>query len=84
MAASLFCAPVVFPWYLLWLMPFVRSVSTLPLIIWTISIIPTYVAWRLRTAGHPFVLPGWVMLVEYGAVAIAIAALARSRIRQRN
>ena len=25
MAASLLCAPVVYPWYLLWLLPFVRS-----------------------------------------------------------
>ncbi|HZD31956.1 MAG TPA: glycosyltransferase 87 family protein, partial [Candidatus Angelobacter sp.] len=25
MAASLLCAPVVFPWYLLWLLPFLRS-----------------------------------------------------------
>src|SRR5213595_2502807 len=28
MAASLFCAPVVYPWYLLWLLPFIRSTST--------------------------------------------------------
>ena len=50
MAASLLCAPVVYPWYLLWLLPFVRSVSTLPLILWTVSIIPTYIVWHLRTA----------------------------------
>ena len=73
MAASLLCAPVVFPWYLLWLLPFVRSVSTLPIIIWTVSIIPTYIVWHLRTIGRPFVLPAWVMLLEYGAVAVAAA-----------
>ena len=27
MAASLLCAPVVYPWYLLWLLPFLRSVE---------------------------------------------------------
>jgi hypothetical protein len=75
MAASLMCAPVVFPWYLLWLLPFVRSVSTLPLIIWTASIIPTYIVWHLRTLGRPFVLPGWIMLLEYGAVAITAAII---------
>jgi alpha-1,6-mannosyltransferase len=32
MAASLLCAPAVFPWYLLWLLPFLSSAST-PLII---------------------------------------------------
>ena len=42
MAASLLCAPVVYPWYLLWMLPFLRSASTLPIIIWTVSIIPTY------------------------------------------
>jgi hypothetical protein len=80
MAASLLCAPVVFPWYLLWLLPFVRSVSTLPLIVWTVSIIPTYIVWHLRTLGHPFVLPGWVMLLEYGAVVITAAIMVLRRI----
>src|SRR5258708_35851684 len=41
-AASLLCAPVVYPWYLLWLLPFIRSTSTVPIMIWTLSIIPTY------------------------------------------
>ena len=55
MAASLLCAPVVYPWYLLWLLPFVRSASTVPIIIWTVSIIPTYYVWHLRTLGRPVV-----------------------------
>ena len=80
MAASLLCAPVVFPWYLLWLLPFVRSIATLPLMIWTVSIIPTYLVWHLRSLGRPFVLPGWVVLIEYGAVAIAAAILLLLRI----
>src|SRR5207302_7938750 len=42
MAASLLCAPVVYPWYLLWLLPFVRSGSTLPIIVWTVIIIHAY------------------------------------------
>lgn len=71
MAASLFFAPVVYPWYLLWLLPFVRSAATLPVIIWTISIIPTYYVWYLRTLGRPWVLPGWIVLLEYGSVAVA-------------
>ena len=79
LAASLLCAPAVFPWYLLWLLPFVRSVSTLPLIIWTVSIIPTYIVWHLRTLGRPFVLPGWIMLLEYGAVAITAAIIVLRR-----
>jgi hypothetical protein len=86
MAASLLFAPAVFPWYLLWLLPFVRSVSTLPLIVWTVSIIPTYIVWHLRDLGGPFVLPGWVMLAEYGAVAITavIILLRTTRPRRRS
>jgi hypothetical protein len=82
MAASLLCAPVVFPWYLLWLLPFLTSVSAVPIIIWTMSIIPTYVMWHLRRLGRPWgALPGWVMLVEYGCVAIAAAMMAWRRSR---
>jgi hypothetical protein len=76
MAASLLCAPVVYPWYLLSLLPFLRSASTLPIIVWTVSIIPTYVVWHLRTVGRPWSVPGWVLLLEYGSVAIAGAVIA--------
>jgi alpha-1,6-mannosyltransferase len=80
MAASLLCAPVVYPWYLLWLLPFLRSSSTLPIILWTVSIIPTYVVWHLRTLGRPWLVPGWVMLLEYGSVATASAIIAVRRL----
>jgi alpha-1,6-mannosyltransferase len=75
MAGSLLCAPVVYPWYLLWMLPFLRSPSTLPIIIWTVSIIPTYVVWHLRTLGRPWMVPGWVTLLEYGSVATAGAII---------
>jgi alpha-1,6-mannosyltransferase len=81
MAACLLCAPVVFPWYLLWLLPFLTSASTLLIIVWTVSIIPTYVMWHLRTLGRPWgALPGWVMLLEYGCMATAAAIIAFRRI----
>lgn len=80
MAASLLFAPVVFPWYLLWLLPFLTSASTLLLIVWTVSIIPTYVMWHFRTLGRPWgALPGWVMALEYGFVAMAAALMALRR-----
>jgi hypothetical protein len=80
-AASLLCAPVVFPWYLLWLLPFLTSPATLLLILWTVSIIPTYVMWHFRTLGRPWgALPVWVMLVEYGCVAAAGAVIALRRL----
>jgi hypothetical protein len=66
MAAALFCAPLVYPWYLVWLAPFLIAVKTLPLTIWTVSILSTYVAWQL--VGVPWGIPAWTLLVEYGAV----------------
>ena len=80
MAASLLCAPVVYPWYLLWLLPFLRSVSTLPIIIWTVSIIPTYYVWHLRAVGRPWLVPGWIMLLEYGSVAMTAAIIELRRL----
>ena len=80
MAASLLCAPVVYPWYLLGLLPFLVSPSTVPIIIWTVSIIPTYYVWHLRTLGRPWLVPGWIMLLEYGCVAIAAATILLRRI----
>jgi len=80
MAASLLCAPVVYPWYLLWLLPFIRSTSTVPIMIWTLSIIPTYYVWHLRTLGRPWLVPGWIMMLEYGSVAVAAAIIALRRI----
>jgi alpha-1,6-mannosyltransferase len=79
MAALLFCAPVVYPWYLLWMLPFLRSASTVPLMIWTLSIIPTYYVWHLRTVGRPWLVPGWILLLEYGSVTVAAAIIALRR-----
>ncbi len=82
MAASLFCAPVVYPWYLLWLLPFIKSSSTVPIMVWTLSIIPTYYVWHLRTVGRPWLVPDWIMMLEYGSVAVAAAIITLRRIRR--
>ncbi len=80
MATALLCAPVVYPWYLLWLLPFMRSPSTLPVSIWTLSIVPTYYVWHLRALGRPWIVPDWIMLLEYGFVLIAAAVVSLRRI----
>jgi alpha-1,6-mannosyltransferase len=79
MAASLLCAPVVYPWYLLWLLPFLRSTSTVPIMIWTLSILPTYYVWHLRNVGRPWIVPDWIVILEYGSVAVAAAMIALRR-----
>jgi alpha-1,6-mannosyltransferase len=83
MAASLLCAPVVFPWYLLSLLPFLTSPKTLLIIIWTASIMFTYIQWHLRALGHPWgALPNWVMVLEYGCVAVVGAMMVAHRLRR--
>jgi hypothetical protein len=82
MAASLLCAPVVYPWYLLWLLPFLRSPSTLPITVWTVSILSTYYVWYLRMLGHPWIVPGRIMLLEYGSVIVAAAIIGLRPVRQ--
>ena len=82
MAASLVFAPVVFPWYLLWLVPFLTSPSMWPIIVWTLSIAPTYFMWHLSSlTGSWGTLPGWIMPLEYGCVATAAAIIALRRRR---
>lgn len=65
-AATLLCAPLVYPWYLVWLVPFLVAPLTMPLAIWTVSVLGTYVAWQ--RAGVPWGVPAWVLVVEYGAL----------------
>ena len=69
MAAALLCAPLVYPWYLVWLAPFLVAAQTMPLTIWTVSILSTYVVWRL--VGVPWAVPVWALVIEYGALVAA-------------
>ena len=52
MAVSLAAAPVIYPWYLLYFTPFLFTRATLPLIVWTYSVLPVYVVWHLSRQGH--------------------------------
>jgi alpha-1,6-mannosyltransferase len=81
MTASLLCAPVVYPWYLLWPLPFMRSTSAVPVMVWTVSIIPTYYVWHLRTVGQAWAVPDWIMVLEYGSLAVAGAIVVLLRIK---
>ncbi len=80
LAAALVCAPLVYPWYLVWLAPFLVARSTRPLLVWTVSIQAVYVAWY-HPPGAPWAVPAWALLLEYGALAVA-GAWAWSRTRR--
>jgi hypothetical protein len=80
MAIALASAPVIYPWYLLYFTPFLVSAATLPLSVWTWTVIPVYLVWEWAQYGARWRVPNWLMVVEYGAVVVAIAVIAwRSR-----
>jgi hypothetical protein len=73
MALALACAPVIYPWYLLYFTPFLVTRSTAALFVWTYTVIPVYVVWELARAGARWRVPNVLMVVEYGLVVVAAA-----------
>jgi hypothetical protein len=71
MAVSLACAPVIYPWYLLYFTPFLLTTSTIPLIVWTFSVIPVYVVWYFPQWRKPWTVPLAVMAIEFAAAVVA-------------
>ena len=73
-ATTLLFAPTIYPWYLLWLTPFLFSPRTLPLAVWTVGSLSVY--WPL---------PVWATtVVEYGpALGVAGWMLAQSASERR-
>jgi len=80
MAIALAGAPVIYSWYLLYFTPFLVTVTVLPLAAWSISVIPTYIVWRLAYShGAPWVVPAVVLQWEY-AVPVLAAAIVLGRL----
>jgi hypothetical protein len=76
MAVALAAAPVVYPWYLLCFTPFLFSRRVLPLVVWTISVLPVYIVWELAYRyGHRWRVPVGVMWIEYGVVLSVLGLL---------
>jgi alpha-1,6-mannosyltransferase len=73
-AMTLLFAPTIFPWYLVWVTPFLFTPNTLPLAVWTVSSLAVY--WPL---------PIWeTMVMEYGSVLCAAGwMMARSMAARR-
>ena len=72
MAVSLAAAPVIYPWYLLYFTPFLFTRATLPLIVWTYSVIPVYIVWHLSKSGHRWFVPAPVVWIEFVVVIVAL------------
>ena len=74
LAATLLLLPTVYPWYLVWMIPFLAAPRAWPLIVWTLAAPLTYIVWASRAAGAGWVLPGWVEPIEYGLLIAALGA----------
>jgi hypothetical protein len=79
MGIALLAAPVIYPWYLLYLTPFLFSRTTTPLMVWTMSVLPVYLVWHFARLGGRWAVPPAVMVLEYGALLIACAIVLRRR-----
>lgn len=83
MAASLLAAPVVYPWYLVSLAPFLTTEAVLALTTWTISVLPVYLVWELSRRGHHWFVPWWLLVLEYGAFVTTAAATRLAKMQQK-
>ena len=75
MGIAILFAPVVYPWYLLYLPPFLFVRSTLPLIVWGCSVLMVYAVWEMARLGGRWVVPAPVLAVEYGVALASVVVL---------
>ena len=71
LAAAVCLLPAIYPWYLVWLIPFLAPPAVWPVVVWTLASLLTYTVWTPYLAGAGWVLPAWVEPVEYGLAAAA-------------
>ena len=79
MTIALLCAPVVYPWYLLCVTPFLFTTPTLPVMAWTFSVLPAYTVWHIARNGGRWFVPNWIMAVEFAVFALATLLMLRNR-----
>lgn len=48
---------MIYPWYVLWLLPFAFGRGARPAWIWTLSVLTIYPVWQLHRLGGPFEVP---------------------------
>jgi hypothetical protein len=77
-AVAVALGPSVYPWYLLWVTPFLFTLPTRSLAVWSVTILATYVMISLEQVRGPWGLPWWLVAAEYGAVPVAAMVVWRS------
>lgn len=62
---SLLLAPTVYPWYLIWIIPFLSLYPNRGWIAFTGLVMFSYQVWAVYEASGAWMLPAWVLAVEY-------------------
>jgi len=75
MAVALLCAPVVYPWYLLYLTPFLWTLGTLPLLAWCLSGLAAYDVWEISRTGGRWIVPAAIQAFELAVPLVVSLAL---------
>lgn len=68
--ALFFVAPVVHPWYVAWLVPLAALRRSRTALVFSFVVLAAYLAWMGARAGDVWQVPGWVLAVEFGVVAV--------------
>jgi len=84
MATAVAFAPVIYPWYLLSITPFLFAITTLPLAAWSVSALSVYEVWDISRHGGRWITPASVLLFEFGVLIAAMGIVVFVRRRQRS
>lgn len=71
-AGALFISPVVHPWYVCWLVPFLCFYPLWSGLLWTGLVCLSYVVLSCYLSHHVWELPLWVPWAEYGIVFLVL------------
>ncbi|MEX2271926.1 MAG: hypothetical protein WD690_10665 [Vicinamibacterales bacterium] len=81
LGAALLLSPVIYPWYLVWMIPGLATSPAIPMLMWSVSILSVYGAWHDRELLAPLEVSTGLLVVEFAPVLIAAIWLAAHRYR---
>jgi hypothetical protein len=65
-----FVAPVVHPWYVAWLLPLAALRRSKTAMVFSFVVLAAYFGWVSAQNGGSWQVPGWLVAVEFGVVAV--------------
>jgi hypothetical protein len=64
-ACVLLLSPTVYPWYLVWIVPFLCLFPSRGWLAFTGLVALSYVVWPVFEASGAWIVPNWVLVLEY-------------------